>query len=305
MADTEGDDHEFGGVSTDLKLSMVEGYLSAFMVALRSRFTRLWYIDAFAGTGARTIKHVAAPSNLLEDAREARVERRRGSAQIAIETVPGFDRLSFIDLKKKHWRALCDLRDAHPDRNIDAIRGEANAEILKLIRGQSWAGQRAVMFLDPYGMHVHWTTLEAIRATGAIDVWYLVSLEGLYRQASTDGAKITLRKRAAISRMLGTDEWEAAWYTADDVPPLLKGLDDPRLNLESSTRTANIDDISRFVTARLRSLFPKVLPPLRLKNRAGVPAFLLYFAMANDEPRAIGLATKIAAHILKVGNSSQ
>ena len=31
-------DHEFGGDSTDLKLSLVEGYLTAFTTALRKKF---------------------------------------------------------------------------------------------------------------------------------------------------------------------------------------------------------------------------------------------------------------------------
>ncbi|TIN59694.1 MAG: hypothetical protein E5Y29_29475, partial [Mesorhizobium sp.] len=39
-------DHEFGNLSTDLKLSLVEEYLGAFTTALRSKFAELWYIDA-------------------------------------------------------------------------------------------------------------------------------------------------------------------------------------------------------------------------------------------------------------------
>jgi hypothetical protein len=37
----------------------------------------------------------------------------------------------------------------------------------------------------------------------------------------------------------------------------------------------------------------------------GVPMSALFFAISNPAPKAIGLATKIADHILKTGRSSQ
>ena len=36
---------------------------------------------------------------------------------------------------------------------------------------KDWSSHRAVLFLDPYGMQVEWTTIEAIARTGAIDLW--------------------------------------------------------------------------------------------------------------------------------------
>jgi len=60
-------EHEFGGVSTDLKLSIVEDYLRAFTTALRSKFRELVYIDAFAGTGERTVRYAADELSLLDE----------------------------------------------------------------------------------------------------------------------------------------------------------------------------------------------------------------------------------------------
>lgn len=301
-------DHEFGGLSTDLKLSMVEDYLSAFTTALRKQFHHLIYIDAFAGTGVRTVKYEAQPANIWEEAKGARIERLRGSAQIALDVTPRFDELVFIDQKRSHYRALCELRDANSNRNITVERGDANAKIAATLGGRSWAGTRGVIFLDPYGMHVDWKTLEVIRQTEAFDVWYLVSLEGLYRQAPRERSKLTARKREAINRMVGTDDWEDAWY-ADPPDPFAGSLfaDDPAFApaAKNAHRTAEIDDIAAYMRLRLKSLFPAVLEPLVLRNNAGARTFLLFFAMANPQPRAMGLATKIANHILKAGRSSQ
>lgn len=298
-------DHAFGSQSTDLKLEVIERYLAFFTTALRGKFPRLWYIDAFAGTGNRTVEHKAVAADMLRGAQDQRIEQRRGSATIALETEPHFDRLIFIEKKKKHWQALKDLAAKHPARRIDVFRGDANAELLELIEGQRWAGTRAVLFLDPYGMHVDWTTLEAIRRTEAIDVWYLVSLEGLFRQAARDHAKLTDYKRAKVTAMVGCDDWEAEWYPTGPVDDLFSLMTGEGLPQGGARRTATIGEMEAFFKRRLESLFPKVCKPLRLKNKGGVETFSLFFAASNPDPAAYGLATKIAAYILNSGISSQ
>ncbi|TGS11349.1 three-Cys-motif partner protein TcmP [Mesorhizobium sp. M2E.F.Ca.ET.209.01.1.1] len=286
-------DHEFGNLSTDLKLSLVEGYLRAFSHALKSKFPELWYIDAFAGTGERTVKVAGAAATDILPAIEERIERRRGSARIALDVSPGFSRYVFMDKKKRHCEALADLSKEYPGRLIEIVRGDANKAIEAELASQRWIGKRAVMFLDPYGMDVAWSTLEAIRKTEAIDVWYLVSLAGLFRQAAHDPKNLTPEKRIALTRMLGTDEWEEAWYKRAEHTDLLGNID------EVHQRTADVAAMEKFVGKRLESLFPKVLPPRRLRNDRGVPMFSLFLAISNPEPRAIGLATRIGNHILK------
>jgi three-Cys-motif partner protein len=128
-------DHEFGGVSTDLKLSLVERYLSAFTTALRGKFKELWYIDAFAGTGERTVKLAARASHLFDAAQEEQIERHRGSAQIAIETAPPFDRLIFMDKDPRHCEALRKLRTGHPARQIDILEGIPIRRSKRLCKG--------------------------------------------------------------------------------------------------------------------------------------------------------------------------
>lgn len=285
-------DHEFGNVSTDLKLSLIESYLTAFATALRPQFAELWYIDAFAGTGERVIKHSAVADGLFPGSEE-RIERRRGSARIALDIKPEFDRIIFMEKKKSYCKALEVLKSQHPSRRIDIVRGDANVAIEAEIEAIKWTGKRGVMFLDPYGMAVNWTTLERIRATEAIDVWYLVSLAGLFRQATRDRTKIEDKKRAAITRMLGTEAWEDAWYNSPIKNDLFGEID------ENLQRIADVEAIEAFVGKRLSDLFPKVLKPKRLKNASGVPMFSLFLAISNPNGKAIGLANRIGNSILK------
>jgi len=137
-----------------------------------------------------------------------------------------------------------------------------------------------------------------VRTTGATSLWYLVSLSGLYRQATTKGSALDAKKRAALTRMLGTDAWEKAWYSPDAQGSLLDSLPDVR-------RTAGLDRMEAFVGDRLREVFPTVLPPLRLHNDRNAPMFSLFFAMSNPSSAARKVAVPIANHILNSGRASQ
>lgn len=291
--------HFFGSRLTDLKLDIVANYLSAYTTALSKQRFNLWYIDAFAGTGERTVRLSAEDASLLETSKADRIESRRGSARIAIDTKPEFDRLIFIETKRRHLDALNLLRAEYPHRDISVVHGDANEKIQRAARWSGWRSTRAVMFLDPYGMNVDWKTLEAVKETAAIDVWYLVSLSGLYRQATLKGSALDEKKRAAIIRMLGTADWETEWYKEYSQVSLFSESERER------HRIADLGRIEAYVTKRLESLFPLVLPPRRLMNDRNAPMFSLYFLMANPSSVAQRVATDIAGHILQAGSSSQ
>src|SRR5260221_6300742 len=105
-------------------------------------------------------------------------------------------------------------------------------------------------------MHVNWTTLEAIAATKAIDVWYLFPLSATVRQAAVTADAMSPAKRSRLTAMLGTNRWRSEWYAAT-----------PQMGLfgdESDERTATQGQILKWVTARLGEIFPMVLEPLLL-----------------------------------------
>lgn len=292
---TRAADHEFGSQATELKLSVVEAYLRAFTTALRRKFPELWYIDAFAGTGERIERIPARRGGLLGPTQESTI-RRRGSAKIAIDVDPPFDRLIFVERRPRAVEALNELREQHPDRNIEVIAGDANVEIPRRLKSVNWRRIRAVMFLDPYGMSVSWETLKAIAETGAIDVWFLFSLSGLYRQAARSADAIDDDKRAAITRVLGTSAWEQKLYA-----PGQGSLFPEKTSVK---RTADVSRLQDYVQGRLRTIFPAILTPLPLPIDRRPQKFSLFFAISNgDGP--VGLATRIANHILKAGISSR
>jgi three-Cys-motif partner protein len=291
-------EHEFGGYHTELKLSVIENYLKAFSTALNEHFSRLIYIDAFAGSGSRTVRVEAKEGTLLDAPIQESIERRRGSAQIALDITPPFSKLIFIEQNPRYCEALKAIATEQAGRDIEIVEGDANIELRRILSSIDWNDARGVLFLDPYGMEVEWATLEAAALTKAVDVWFLFSLSGLYRQATRDKKSMDEDKKRAITRMLGTDAWENELYAKEEKEDLF-GRE------VSEQRNADVKGLERYVQMRLQAIFPKVLEPLPLPIEQRPQRYSLFCAISNPSPKAIGLATKIASHILKVGISSK
>lgn len=156
------------------------------------------------------------------------------------------------------------------------------------------------MFIDPYGMEVDWSTLVAVAATGAIDIWYLFSLSGLYRQAARRADAIDPHKRAALTRMLGTDAWERELYAPPPQPNLLSLLGAE----EELQRDANVAALEAYVKRRLETVFPLVLDPFPLPLNERPQRFSLFMAAANNDPKAVALARRLGNYVLSSGRQS-
>lgn len=277
--------HSFGGPWTQIKLDLLRRYLVAFNQALQQRptpdrpFTRI-YIDAFAGTGECEIR---------KD--DQTVETIAGSARIALETQPAFNEVHLIDLNPVHIDELNRLAEGHETR-VKVHHDDANDAINKLLSARNWDACRGVLFLDPYGMTVPWTTLQKIASTKAFDVWYLFPLSATYRQAATDFGKIDQSKSDALDAVLGTKAWRDHFYKASGQGGLLG-------EAESKIRVSTPEDIASFVHGRLAEEFKGwVSEPLYLYSSKGAPLFALFCCISNPAPKAVELAKKIAKHIL-------
>ena len=281
MFHDEYNTNAFGGIWTEQKLVALKEYLSAFTKALKNQHFKLIYLDGFAGTGSCEIKIDGETKNI------------EGSAKIALKTKPPFDHYYFIELAFRKQSALRRLVKENSDRNVDILDGDCNQALIKLCETVDWKRSRAVLFLDPYGFQVEWSTLKAIANTKAIDMWYLFPYAGLYRQAPKDVDALDSDKEAAINRILGTEEWRKQFYRPSPQQDLF--------GKEGEVRGSH-QDMLDFVTNRLKQIFPCVLAPAVLyqgNNSSGAPLFALYFAVSNPNKQAQTVATRIAKHILR------
>jgi three-Cys-motif partner protein len=289
---------KFGGPWSLIKTDMVSKYIRFFNTALKSRPFEKIYIDAFAGSGA--FRYVDdAPINTLFGPRDESEDIHAGSAQLALRADPPFDRIFFIEKDKENVEALQELitRSGHGRASVE--RGDANEILRKLCRRELWKRRRGVIFLDPFGMNVDWSTLKMIANTGALDLWFLFALAGTVRNLPRLASRLDAGKRAAVTRVLGTEEWFEEFYTVPNASTAT--LFDTSGRPPLARRTASVDDIESYVRRRLLTIFPHVERPRRLKAPGNKSLFSLFFAVSNPSEAAITLARKGASHILKGG----
>lgn len=288
---------KFGGPWSLIKVDTVARYYSSFTTALKKQPFKLVCIDAFAGSGHFQFSPRDASPLFDED---KVVETHAGSARRALSTEPPFDRLIFIECEARNVAALAAAARDFPKADVDIRRGDANVEVGKLCKELDWRTTRGVIFLDPFGHSVEWSTIAQLGRT-KLDVWYLFPLSGLYRNVPVDRNDLTPDKKAAVTRILGTDQWEAEFYEAPSRPrDLLTVLEEnqPPDPVGARRRSADVDVMENFVKRRLESVFSLVLRPKRLLGPTNAPLYSLFFAMANDSRAAQKVARPIAQHLL-------
>lgn len=226
----------------------------------------------------------AAPQDLLD-----------GSARRALKLDGAFDRYLFIEQSAKRCASLEQLKVEFPERasRIEVRKGDANEEIQRLCKSEDWRLQRAVLFLDPYGMAVRWETIKAVAATHAIDLWLLVPLGMGLNRVLTQSGQMPPEWKMRLDEFLGTSEWRTKLYPQrlDTQGSLFEDEGEQRVK-------AGMAAIGHYFNERLATLFPGVVEePGALRNSSNAPLYLLCFAASNQN--GAGIAVKIAKHLLK------
>jgi three-Cys-motif partner protein len=302
-------EQSFGGRWTDEKLGILDEYLveytKIFAKNENAKYFSTWYVDAFAGTGARTEKS-ASPETLhlfreiYEDADKP--ETRDGSARIALKLARPFNKYLFIDNWKAGVSALKVMVTKDHANLLPRCQFEycdANEGLRTWCGKRDWAKERAVVFLDPFGMQVEWGTITALAATKGVDLLYLFPLMGVMRVLKWDG-NIEESWRRRLDLLFGTDDWRTWFYRT---PPAEKqarmAFDLGGLESNASgkvERDVTEENIQEFIEMRLKTCFAGVAKGLILRNSRSSPLYLLCFAAANKKGAAIG--GRIAQHLL-------
>lgn len=289
-----GRGHSFGGPWTEEKLDRVTQYLHAYTTALKNQPFQRMYIDAFAGTGYRARKRPGETvRGFFPLARMT--ELAKGSAHRALEVEPPFDQYVFIEANTGRFRELQKLSDEFPERRdrMQFRNEEANSAIVDICRSTNWPKTRAVLFLDPYGMQVDWTTIQEIGRTQHIDLWYLFPVGAVQRLLQREG-RISPQWEAALDRLLGDRAWRTEFYATNRLRTLFG-------DVAQQTKVADLSVIEGYVRNRLAQVFQGGIAShaLQLRNSKGSCMFLLFFACGNPNSKAHRLALRIAQHLLK------
>jgi len=143
------------------KLTYLRKYANAFMTAMapkraQGKWESLVFIDLLAGPGLTIDRHTQ--------------KEFPGSALIALNTMPRFDRLYLGDLLKTNVAALR-ARLGDEAARVDIKAADCNIRVHEVVQQVS-SRALGLAFVDPAGFEVHFSTLRAL-AQRQIDVLLL------------------------------------------------------------------------------------------------------------------------------------
>lgn len=280
----------FGSVHTEVKLDKIAAYLDSYTTALKNQSFETIFIDAFAGTGS--IDTPGLGDGLFES--ETAVQAMQGSARRALQIKQPFHRYIFIEKQKLKAEELKKLRLEYPAlaSRINVINEDANAALLRICADLKPQLQRAVVFLDPFGNQVEWTTLVALAKTKVVDLWYLFPAGlGVARQISNTG-KVHYTHAESLNQLLGTSDWETSFVSQIQEESLFGPL-------IVAKKEVTPDTITKFMIERMKNEFlGGVLDTWLPLGSRRIHMYSLVFAWANPSPKA-KLAGKLAEAVLR------
>lgn len=269
----------YGGRWTIEKLDILETYLNAYTTALKKQSFQLLYMDAFAGAG------------YVELGRGEDAEFISGSAQRALNVKDKpFDELIFVEKDPGRCAGLENLKNEFPGRTIRIENSDAN-EFLRDLR-RNWQDWRGVLFLDPFATQVQWSTIEAIAGFEALDTWILFPTSAIVRMLPQSRRPDDIEQKWAdrLTSVFGNESWRRL-YQQPRQASLFGGSD--------MEREKGVDRLLSIYKQNLRELFGnRFLHESRtLRNSKNSPLFEFIFCVGS--PKGIGLAKRIAGHILE------
>ena len=192
------------------KLDDLQAYMAAYASIMNVQKTRrgwlnsFFYIDAFAGPGLVAMRD----DNALD---EEAVTYLNGSPLRALDCEPKFDHLWFIDKQVSRKDTLTALlEERHETSRADIVIGDCNDLLQGIVSGMA-NNERALAFLDPYGLQLEWATVNKLAETKKVDVFINFSIMGILRNLPRDGRPADSVK-GKLNRVLANTDWVDAIY---------------------------------------------------------------------------------------------
>lgn len=274
------------------KLNSLERGLEYYTTRLKNQPQwRKIYVDAFAGPGLSEVRAhnkdagdeypaTADLFSMLEpggspDPIQEEVLYLEGSPRRALNLKNPFDRYIFIEASPKRVAELERMRSEYDGiREIEIRAEDANQALLDILRsGFSKRTHRAYVFLDPFGIHVPWSTIEALASTKAIEVMINFPMGMAIRRMMPRSGNVPQGWGISLDTFFGSPDWRMYAYeeTTDLMGQRLAKLTDSEIRLLEWYRK-RLEDAFGFVSeARL------------IKNTRGGRLYYLIWAGPRKE----------------------
>lgn len=271
------------GYWSEIKLDIVREYAAAYSTVLAAqespRFHHI-YVDAFAGRGY----HLSRTTG----------EFVEGSPVNALNVRPPFREYHFIDLDSEKAASLRELVGDRDD--VFVYEGNCNEIIPEHIVPRCRWGcyERALWLLDPYGLDIHWSLVNAAGQLRSVEIFLNFPVMDMNRNVLwRDRARVSQSNRLRMTAFWGDDSWRQAAYRIK--PDLFGGHEEKADNAEIAE--AYCDHLRRDAG------FRHVAKPLPMRNNKGAVVYYLIFA--SRKPVAQHIVSEIFAKYLDRGAPSR
>jgi three-Cys-motif partner protein len=288
------------------KLERLRKYLAAYTTIMKDqRWCKDYhYVDAFAGPGEHTVRQNAtdkrhATQQALLDVSSYGAEHEEqqqflaGSPRVALDLQHPFANYVFIERSPDRVAALEQLKAEYAGSRNIVIRQE---DCTKYLKGRvaenpriDWAKNRALVFLDPFGMQVGWETIAVLATTKAIEIFlnFPVGM-AIQRLLLRQPENFTEAQRRRLDEYFGSPDWKDVLYRRHRT---LFG-DDAQEKIDASGAA-----LLKWYRDRLRTIFSHVSKAALIRNTRG--GHLYYLLLASHNKNGV----KIANDILSAGEA--
>ena len=246
------------GYWSELKLDIIREYATVYsriLAAQRRPSLEHIYVDAFAGSGYHLSKTTG--------------QFVKGSPINALSVKPPFSEYHFIDLEAAKVAELRTLVAGLG--NVYVYEEDCNRLLLERIlpRCRYRDFRRALWLLDPYGLDLHWSVIDAAGHEGSIEVFVNFPVMDINRNVLwRDRSRVPPTQRERLTAFWGDDSWQGAAY------PVKKDL------FGHHEEKADNLTVARAFCEHVRqdAGFQYTAEPLPMRNTRGAVVYYLVFA---------------------------
>lgn len=268
--------NQFGGNWTEAKMEIVVAYAKAYLTIMnKQHWVKTLYFDGFAGSG-------------LIDAKE-REEMIKGTALrvLDIDEPRPFDMYYFVEMDPQYAVSLkSHIKNDYPTKKAYVKQGDCNEKMIAMAEYlKKHSSFRALAFIDPYGMTVNWSSIEALKDLG-IDFWILVPTGmGVNRLLVTDG-NISDAWLLKLEKFLGLSREEIKNHFYQNVVQTTVFGDETRFKENNI-----VHKIGELYTNRLKTVFKFVSESFVMRNKTN--SIMYHFMMATNNATALNIANDV------------
>ncbi|GGG99170.1 three-Cys-motif partner protein TcmP [Pedobacter zeae] len=270
-------ENEFGGSWTETKIEILEKYTFAYLTIMNKYPFHITYFDGFAGSGEIKIGN------------EDDYKVIEGAAQkiVDIGSPRSFDIYYFVEKDETKKQRLEATVKSKRSNNVFVVAEDCNV-VLERLAGflRKNKMRRALVFLDPFGMNLDWSSIENLKGLG-VDLW-LLSPTGV-------GANRLLKKDLNISeawwkrleKFFGIDRdlITKSIYKEEIVTDLFGS----RTIITKSSKANN--KLFEIYTEKIKTIFGLVSNPYVIVNRNN--SLMYHFFCASNNASAIKIANDL------------